>query len=213
MNQAFEDILKFTITLLSIINPIGIIPIFINITRNSSKSQIVKISNSCSVAVMVTILVSLIAGQKALEFFGISIASFTIGGGVLISTMAFSMINAHSSGAKINEEEINQIQDLRELGIVPLAIPLLSGPGAISTSIIHAKAFSSTVHWGGAFIAILFVGLVIKLILSSSKKIGEKLGTIGLNVMTRVMGIILLAISIEMIIGGIKEILPVLKNG
>jgi multiple antibiotic resistance protein len=213
MNQALEDILKFSITLLSILNPLGIIPIFINITRNSSATQIVKISNSCSLAVMITIFVSLIAGQKALEFFGISIASFTIGGGILISTMAFSMINAHSSGAKINEEEINHIQDLRELGIVPLAIPLLSGPGAISTSIIHAKSFDSTYHWIGSILAILVLGLIVKITLSSSKKIGEKLGTIGLNVMTRVMGIILLAISIEMIIGGVKEILPILKNG
>lgn len=212
MNQAFEDTMKFSITLLSVLNPLGIIPIFINITQKSSATQINKISNSCSFAVMVTILVSLVAGQKVLEFFGISIASFTIGGGILIFTMAFSMISAHSSEAKINEEEINHIQDLRELGIVPLAIPLLSGPGAISTSIIHAKDFTTSYHWIGAILSILILGLIVKLTLSSSKKIGEKIGTIGLNVMTRVMGIILLAISIEMIIGGIKEILPILKS-
>jgi multiple antibiotic resistance protein len=212
MNQAFEDTMKFSITLLSILNPIGIIPIFINITKKSSQTQVNKISNSCSMAVIATIIVSLVAGQVVLEFFGISIASFTIGGGVLISTMAFSMISAHSSGAKLNEEEIDHIQDLRELGIVPLAIPLLSGPGAISTAIIHAKSFSTSIHWIGAILSVFIIGLIVKLILSSSKKIGEKLGTIGLNVMTRVMGIILLAISIEMIIGGIKEILPILKS-
>ena len=213
INQAFEDTMKFSITLLSVLNPIGIIPIFIGITKKSSQNQVNKISNSCSLAVIATLLVSLVIGQNVLEFFGISIASFTIGGGLLISTMAFNMIKAESSGAKLNDEEYDHIQDLRELGIVPLAIPLLSGPGAISTAIIHAKSFSNIDHWIGAFIAIVGIGIVIKLILSSSKKIGDKLGKIGLNVMTRVMGIILLAISIEMIIGGIKEIIPILKAG
>lgn len=212
MEQALEDTLKFAITLISILNPIGIIPIFINLTRNSSQTQVKRISHSCSLAVVVTIIISLFIGQSVLGFFGISIASFTIGGGLLLSSMAFSMIQAQSSNAKINEEEIHQMEDLRELGIVPLAIPLLSGPGAISTAIIHSKTFASSFHWIGAIGIVLIIGFIIKLILTSSKKIGEKLGTIGLNVMTRIMGIILLAISIEMIVGGIKEILPILKS-
>ena len=112
----------------------------------------------------------------------------------------------------INDTEIEEMQDLRELGIVPLAIPLLSGPGAISTSIIHAKSFSSPLHWVGAISSVILIGILVRFILAYSKRIGEKLGTIGQNVMTRIMGIILLAISIEMIIGGIKEILPILKG-
>jgi len=211
MEQVLEDTLKFAITLISILNPIGIIPIFINLTRNSSETQVKKISHSCSIAVVVTIIVSLVIGQGVLGFFGISIASFTIGGGLLLSSMAFSMIQAQSSNAKINEEEIHQMEDIRELGIVPLAIPLLSGPGAISTAIIHSKGFETSYDWIGAIFVVLVTGFIIKLILTSSRKIGERLGTIGLNVMTRIMGIILLAISIEMIVGGIKEILPILK--
>ena len=212
MNQAFEDTLKFSITLISILNPIGIIPIFLDLTKRNSESQILKIAQSCSIAVVITILISLVAGQYVLEFFGISIASFTIGGGILLSSMAFSMIQATSSNAKINDTEIEEMQDLRELGIVPLAIPLLSGPGAISTSIIHAKSFSTIYHWVGVVLSVILIGLLVRYVLSYSKKIGEKLGTIGQNVMTRIMGIILLAIAIEMIIGGVKEILPILKG-
>ncbi|ATH08243.1 hypothetical protein BIY24_09855 [Halobacteriovorax marinus] len=212
MYQAFEDTLKFSITLISILNPIGIIPIFLNLTKANSESQIIKIAHSCSLAVVITILVSLVAGQYVLEFFGISIASFTIGGGILLSSMAFSMIQATSSNAKINDDEIEQMQDLRELGIVPLAIPLLSGPGAISTSIIHAKAFATPLHWVGAILAVILIGILVRNVLAYSKRIGERLGTIGQNVMTRIMGIILLAISIEMIVGGVKEIIPILKG-
>ena len=123
------------------------------------------------------------------------------------------MISAKSSDAKINSHEINHMQDLREIGVVPLAIPLLSGPGSISTAIIHTQSFNHSYQWLGAVVSVLVIGLIVKLVLNSSEKIGLKLGTIGLNVMTRIMGLILLAISIEMIIGGIKEIIPILKMG
>lgn len=207
-----SDVIKFGITLLSIINPLGAIPVFLGFTKNHKNLNIKKVSYTTSIAVITTLLVSLFLGQTLLNFFGISIASFTIGGGLLLFTMAFSMISAHQSNAKINTEEIRSFDFEREIGIIPLAIPLLSGPGAISTSIIYSKGFSHLSHWVGAVIVILIIGFVIKLILSYADKIGDKLGQIGLNVMTRIMGLILLSMSIEMIAGGIKEIMPILKS-
>jgi multiple antibiotic resistance protein len=111
----------------------------------------------------------------------------------------------------MNTEEINSLDFEREIGIIPLAIPLLSGPGTISTSIIHAKNFTTSTHWIAAVIMVILVGFLIKIILSYSEIIGEKLGQIGLNVMTRIMGLILLSMAIEMIASGIKEIMPILK--
>lgn len=207
-----SDVIKFGITLLSIINPLGAIPVFLGFTKNHKNLNIKKVSYTTSIAVITTLLVSLFLGQTLLNFFGISIASFTIGGGLLLFTMAFSMISAHQSNAKINTEEIRSFDFEREIGIIPLAIPLLSGPGAISTSIIYSKGFSHISHWMGAVIVILIIGLIIKMILSYADKIGDKLGQIGLNVMTRIMGLILLSMSIEMIAGGIKEIMPILKS-
>ncbi len=212
MNQAFNDVLKFSITLISIINPLGAIPVFLGFTKNHKNLNIKNVTNTCATAVTITILVSLIFGQMLLNFFGISIASFTIGGGLLLFTMAFSMISGQQSTTKINTEEIRSFDFEREIGIIPLAIPLLSGPGAISTSIIHAKNFTTSAHWVIACIMIFLIGLLIKIILSYAENIGERLGQIGLNVMTRIMGLILLSMSIEMIASGIKEILPVLKG-
>ena len=169
-------------------------------------------TNTCASACTITILISLILGQMLLNFFGISVASFTIGGGFLLFTMAFSMISGQQSTTKINTEEIRSFDFEREIGIIPLAIPLLSGPGAISTSIIHAKHFTTSAHWIIAFVMVVLIGLFIKIILSYAERIGERLGQIGLNVMTRIMGLILLSMSIEMIANGIKEILPALKG-
>ena len=213
MELILEETLKFGITLLSILNPLGALPIYLGLTNRHSKKQIKAISNSCSLAVMVTIVLALAFGQKILGFFGISIPSFTIGGGFLIFTMAFSMIQAKHSNAKMNDEEIDhEIGDPREIGIVPLAIPLLSGPGVISSAIIYSKSMESTYHWLGAIGIVILTGLIVKLTLVYGRQIGNKMGSIGLNVMTRVMGIILLAASIEMVVAGIKEILPVLKG-
>jgi multiple antibiotic resistance protein len=212
MDQAFNDIIKFSITLISIINPLGAIPVFLGFTKHHKNLNIKNVTNTCAVATSTTILVSLVLGQSLLNFFGISVASFTIGGGFLLFTMAFSMISGHQSTTKINTEEIRSFDFEREIGIIPLAIPLLSGPGAISTSIIHAKNFTTPTHWIFAGIMILIIGLIIKIILSYAETIGNKLGQIGLNVMTRIMGLILLSMSIEMIASGIKEILPALKG-
>lgn len=212
MDQALSDIIKFSITLISIINPLGAIPVFLGFTKYHKNLNIKNVTNTCAIACTVTILISLVFGQAILNFFGISIASFTIGGGFLLFTMAFSMISAQQSTTKINNEEIRSFDFEREIGIIPLAIPLLSGPGAISTSIIHSKHFTTPTHWIAGAVMVLLMGLIIKIILSYAEFIGEKLGQIGLNVMTRIMGLILLSMSIEMIANGIKEIIPVLKG-
>lgn len=212
VHPAISDVLKFSITLISIINPLGAIPVFLGLTKNHKNLNIKNVTNTCATACGVTILVSLIIGQSLLNFFGISVASFTIGGGLLLFMMAFSMISGHQSNTKINNEEIRSVDFEREIGIIPLAIPLLSGPGAISTSIIHAKNFTTTAHWVAGIFMVIAIALIIKIILSYADKIGEKLGQIGLNVMTRIMGLILLSMSIEMIAFGIKEIMPVLKS-
>ena len=212
VNPAISDILKFSITLVSIINPLGAIPVFLGFTKNHKNLNIKNVTNTCAIASSTTILVSLVCGQFLLNFFGISVASFTIGGGLLLFMMAFSMISGQQSNTKMNNDEIRSMDFEREIGIIPLAIPLLSGPGAISTSIIHAKNFTTTTHWIAGIVMVVLIGLLIKIILSYAENIGERLGQIGLNVMTRIMGLILLSMSIEMIAFGIKEIIPVLKG-
>ena len=212
MEQIISDSLKFGISLISILNPIGVIPIFLSLTSRYSDHKIKLVAHSCSFTVAITIIISLLLGQKILAFFGISIASFTIGGGILIFSMAFSMISAQHAHSKMNPDEIDDAEETAEIGIVPLAIPLLSGPGTISTSIIQSKDFNHFSQWIGAIFMIIIVAILVNLVLRYSRRIGNKLGKIGLNVMTRIMGLILLSISIEMIISGVKEILPILKG-
>lgn len=212
MEQMIEQILKFAITIFTTMNPLGAIPFYLSMTKDLEEKDLVTLRRVCSIAVTITLLVSMLIGEKLLGFFGISIASFRIGGGLLIFTMAFSMISAKASATKLNSSEIREQIRAEEIGIVPLAIPLLAGPGTITTTIIHAQHFTSIYHWIGASLVCVAFGFLVLYILAYGRKIGDKIGVLGLNVFTRIMGIILLALSIEMIVGGLKDIIPILKT-
>ncbi len=211
MELAIEHILKFAITIFTTMNPLGAIPFYLSMTKDQEEEGLKHVRRACSLAVFVILMVSMLLGEKLLAFFGISLASFRIGGGLLIFTMAFGMISAKAAANKMTSSEIREQSQTDEIGIVPLAIPLLAGPGTISTTIIHAQQFTTIYHWVGATLVSVLFGLLILYILAYGRKIGEKLGVTGLNVFTRIMGIILLALAIEMIIGGLKEIIPILK--
>mgnify|MGYP001953133583 CR=1 FL=1 len=203
-------IASFFVALISVVNPIGALPMFMALTQNLSETQRKSMVRSCSFAVFITLVTSLFLGEKILIFFGISIASFTVGGGILIFSMATSMINAKDVESKLTQDEVDD-DEIREIGIVPLAIPLLAGPGAISTTIIYAQKIQNPLELT-LVIPILFLSaLCIYLILINASRISAKMGTLGVNVMTRIMGLILLAMSIQMMTHGLSDILPILK--
>ncbi len=200
--------LKLGITLISILNPLGAIPTYLILTKDMNAQELKGLTRYCSITVMATLIISLWLGKSILSFFGISIPSFTIGGGILLATIAFNMISAQANKSKMSDSEIQEKIDAKEVGVVPLAIPLLSGPGSISSCIIASRDLDTIPLWIGALIVVLVMGFLINFIFAYARNIGNKLGTVGLNIMTRIMGIILLSSSIEMIIKGLKEVFP-----
>lgn len=202
------DSLKFGITIFSILNPLGALPMFLTLTFGRTHKGIKHISTTCAVTVFITSIVSLVLGKAILSMFGISIPSFRIGGGVLLAAMALSMMAAKQQQTKLSSEEIAYQESEDTIGIVPLAIPLLAGPGTISTSIVYSSEFSTVWHWIGAFVAMAVICVAIKYILQFSEQIGKRIGTIGLNVLTRIMGLITMAIAVEFIAVGVKQFFP-----
>ena len=205
----YDDSIKLLIGLISILNPLGVLPVFISLTSDFSDEKVRRIATSCALTVGLTLIISLLMGQKILNFFGISLASFSIGGGLLIFMMALQMISAKQASQKLNKEEAGQL-DPNEIGSVPLAIPLLAGPGTISQAIIYSNKLESMSYWIGSLIVVVFIIILIKFTFQYSRKIGERIGTIGLNILTRIIGLIILSLSIEIIASGIRDILPAL---
>ena len=211
MSSEITEIAKFFIAMISILNPIGALPLFITLTRQYSQEEITRVAINCSYAIAATLIISLAFGKYILIFFGISITSFKLAGGILVSMTAISMLKAQQSAEKINQEEVDRQTQIKEIGIVPLAIPMLAGPGAISTSIMYSEKLGTILQWAGTIFAILLMTTIVYLILANSRKIRERIGRISLNVMTRIMGLILLAIAVEYMCSGLKGLFPILN--
>jgi multiple antibiotic resistance protein len=208
------DLLKPLIALLAIVNPIGVVPFFIAFTQNFSRAQRLHTIHVSSFAAFVVIAVSAIAGLKIIEFFGISIASFQVGGGTLLLISSLQMLNAQPAEAKpADVDEGNQKVDAgASIAIVPLTIPLLTGPATISTMVIYAE---KTRHvWEHALLVGygVVIGLATYIAFRASGRIAKVLGRTGINVMTRLMGLILAAMAVELLADGLTKLFPVLAS-
>jgi len=208
------DLLKPLIALLAIVNPIGVVPFFLHFTQNFSPEQRRRTMRVSATAAFAVIAISAIAGLKIIEFFGISIASFQVGGGMLLLISALHMLNAQP--AESGRDDVSEGQAKADAGasiaVVPLTIPLLTGPATISTMVIYAE--KSRTLWEQAVLVGygVVIGVATFLAFAASQRIARVLGTTGINVMTRLMGLILAAMAVELLADGLTKLFPVLGS-
>lgn len=204
------DIYKPLIALLAIVNPIGVVPFFIHFTENLNPAQRRRTARVAAFSAFVVISVSAVAGLRIIDFFGISLASFEVGGGTLLLISSLQMLNAQP--AESRPETVREGHDKLDAGdsiaVVPLTIPLLTGPATISTVVIYAE---KTRHWWEHAVLVgygVVIGLAVWLVFSASDRISRALGRTGINVMTRLMGLILAAIAVEVMADGLTKLFP-----
>lgn len=207
---SLSEYLKFFAALLAIVNPVGAIPIFISLTAGQTDEVRHKNVIMASIAMGIILVVVLFSGEAILRFFGISVDSFRVAGGILIMLMALSMLHAKISPVKQTAEEKLDSAERESVAVVPLATPLLAGPGAISTVILYAQRYTSVSHYLYLFaIIMLLVGLTA-LAFRLAPTIARLFGKTGINVVTRLMGLIMAAIGVEFIASGLRQLFPVL---
>jgi multiple antibiotic resistance protein len=199
---------KIFLALLVIVNPIGAVPLFVSMTTGNTPEERQRIARVASISVAIVLIVSAIAGQSLLAFFGITIASFKVGGAILILLLAISMIHAKPTGEKQTPEEAIEAADKESIAVVPLAIPLLSGPGAISTTIIYATGRSSLSHILVIILCCLLVALTTWIALRAATPVSRWLGKTGVNIAIRLMGLLLAAVAVEIFTSGLLVLLP-----
>ena len=208
------DLLKPFIALLAIVNPIGVVPFFIHFTQGFTREQRRRTIRVASFTAFVVVAVSALAGLKIIEFFGISLASFQVGGGTLLLISAISMLNARPAESKPSDldDGREKVDAGASIAVVPLTIPLLTGPATISTMVIYAE---KTRHvWEQAVLVGygVVIGLVTFAVFSAAGPIAKVLGRTGINVMTRLMGLILAAMAVELLADGLVKLFPVLAS-
>ena len=192
---------KFFAALFAVMNPLTVVPIYLAITDGKTAKDKVKVAVTAGTTVLIALLSFALVGEQLLGFFGVSINAFRTAGGIIILLMAISMLHAKSSRIHSADEEHTESAEKDNPGVFPLGIPLLAGPGAITTVIIYSShgQHSSVLASG---LVILAMSLLIFLTLFLANRLGTLLGVTGLNIITRLMGMLLAAIGVEMIIDG-----------
>ncbi|MFC0180127.1 YchE family NAAT transporter [Thorsellia kenyensis] len=211
MNDAltlFPILLKFFIGLFAVVNPIGILPVFISMTTYHSAAMRHKVNLTATSAVAIILFVSLILGEAVLRLFGISLDSFRIAGGILIMSIAMTMISGKLGEEKQNKQEKQENVIKENIGVVPLALPLMAGPGAISSTIVWSTKYSDWQYIVGFTFAVILFAVCCWLIFKAAPYFVKILGQTGINVVTRIMGLILMALGVEFIVTGIKALFP-----
>jgi multiple antibiotic resistance protein len=202
---------KFFAAMLAMTNPIGAVPIFIDLTHGDSAVERKQTALQAALTAGAVLIVALWAGEVILNFFGISIASFRVAGGILLLLMALSMLQARVSSVKQTPGERQRGVEQDSVAVVPLGIPLLAGPGSVSTVILYSHHGAPWWHALVLAAIVLVIALIIWLAFRAAPLLSRLLGKTGINVITRIMGLIMAAIGVEFITTGLKVLFPALS--
>lgn len=201
---------RFLIALIVILDPFAAVPMFLLLTKSYTTRERNKVANIAAITVLLVLVAASLTGEALLVGMGTSLASFRVGGGIVLLMMALAMLRAQSDTVRSTPEEQAEAEDKSTIAIVPLAIPLMAGPGSISTVIIQMHRSDMSSHILLVIGTIALVCVLLWLVLRMAAAIGKLLGPIGLNIVNRLFGLILAAIAIEIMANGLKELFPAL---
>lgn len=205
----WNEFVGITSLLYALANPIGVIPIFLELIERVSRDSHLRVVIVASVSVTAFLIVSILLGTATLEFFNVGIDDFRIAGGLLALFIAFEMFQAHYGGIMRTGAEKKEAEtEVQSIAITPLAFPLLVGPaelGVMITLTNDSPEISSKIFLIGSSV---LVGILIAATLAAAASISRMIGTTGINVATRVMALIVASIGVNFIMTGIKSHLP-----
>jgi multiple antibiotic resistance protein len=203
---------RFAIALFAILTPFAAIPIYLGLTEGRSEAFRARTADTAALTVFCVLLVAAFAGEVVLKLLGTSLDSFRVGGGIVLLLMALSSLSAQVSRVQQTPGEADEAEQRDELGVVPLGLPLLAGPGSISTVIIQMQRGDGLAHHALVAATIGFVCLLLWASLRLAGPIGARLGRTGLNIMNRLFGLLLAAVAVEIIATGLRNLFPVLTG-
>lgn len=209
------EIIKIILAFLVLINPFSALTLFLDLTRGYSMMNRRKVARIACLTIFITISFFTVVGETLLKALGISIGSFQLAGGILVFLIALNMMNGEGNPVKPDQEnfDVDHVQDApptTAAAVVPLAIPMMIGPGGISTVIIYSSQVSGVLQMSAILIAGLLISIFCYLALMAAGRISRLLGDTGLNIMSRIMGMLLAAVSIEIIVNALRSLFPVL---
>jgi MarC family membrane protein len=204
------EYLRFAVTLTAVLDPFLAVPIFVSLTARRASGERMKLARVVTLTVFLVLAGSALFGETLLTLIGASLPAFRVGGGLVLLLMALAMLNARVGGVRQSAAEAEELEAGEVSGVVPLAVPLLAGPGAISTTIIASQA-RSLLHLAAIVGCVAAVCALLWLVMRFAHALAPRMGTTGLNIATRLLGLLLTAIAIQTMAEGLIELLPGLR--
>ena len=207
------EIIKIILAFMVLINPFSALTLFLDSTHGYSLNNRRKVARIACLTIFITISFFTLAGETLLKALGISIGSFQLAGGILVFLIALNMMNGEGNPVKPDQENfdvdhLHGAPPTMAAAVVPIAIPMMIGPGGISTVIIYSSQVTGILQVSAILIAGLFISLFCYVSLMAAGRISRLLGDTGLNIMSRIMGMLLAAVSIEIIVNGLRTLFP-----
>ena len=196
-------VLIFT-SILFIVDPFAVIPSFLAMTVRDSAEQRRVLARRGAWTCAITLTLFALGGSMIFKIFGITIGAFKIAGGVLMGLNALDMVQARRSQQRETPVETAEGIQKEDIGILPLGVPMLAGPGAISTVMVLALGAKTLATTVAVYVSIVLTALLTYVVLSAASLVERRLGQTGMRILTRLMGLVLLAIAVQFILDGIK---------
>jgi multiple antibiotic resistance protein len=198
------------VALFTIVNPIGNIPLFLALTCDQTPQEQKRTALVASTAVMITLLVTFFSGETILKLFGINFHAFRLAGMAVVASIAWSMLKANTSQLQQSPAENQEVVEKDSIAIVPLAIPLLAGAASISLVINFAAEVEGLADMIKGVVVVVLVSIATALTLLAAPGVQRVLGISGMKILTRIFGLLLLAIALSESAEALKELFPAL---
>ncbi|MGQ0545012.1 MAG: MarC family protein [Betaproteobacteria bacterium] len=202
-----QEYLRYLVTLTAVLDPFLAVPIYLSATAHYDEGRRVRLANAVTLTVFAVLAASALFGEGLLRLLGASLPAFQVGGGLVLLLMALAMLNAQVGQMRQTKAEAAELESGELSGVVPLAVPLLAGPGAISTTIIAAQR-GGLAHTAALVGCIVLVCALLWSLLRLAHPVGARMGTTGLNIATRILGLLLAAIAIQTMAEGLRTLFP-----
>ena len=205
-----ESLFNAFVTVLVTIDPPGLAPLFLALTRGMNRSERAQVALRASVIGFAVLALFAIAGASILAMFGITLPAFRVAGGLLLFYIAFEMIFERRNDRKEKSADVAITRDhIHNIAAFPLAIPLIAGPGAISATVLLSGSFP-TLYGQLALLIILLAGFLLTwLVFFLAERVDRFLGQTGRSILTRLLGVILAALAVQFVADGIRELMAV----
>jgi len=209
MPSAVTQVLEFTLLAVTsvffLVDPFAVIPMFLAITADSPQTERRQMARRSAWTCAIVLTVFAVAGSLIFKMFGITLPAFKIAGGIILLQIGMDMLQARPSGTKVTPEETEEGAAKADASIIPLGMPMLAGPGAISTVMVLVGESHTLWQHGIVYATILLTSFVSFLILAGADRVRRYLGETGIRILSRLMGLLLVALAVQFVANGLTD--------